>query len=184
MEENKKKKKIDEKDLVFHYSRSRRLENASETVRKLNQEGPRQRFSLVRPLTSSKPLVFLFISIILLCGISYLLTFFTGVKGDALFGGNALAISGFTFEGKTYISIKKTIKDQDNAYTGAVDIAVSPKDDRYESDPEKINVKAERVFFTLEPVEEFKMAAPFAADELIILLQSEKEIQKKTIKTK
>jgi hypothetical protein len=177
------KNHFDEKDIVFRYSRERRLERASETVRKLNEEGRKNSFSLFRPLTATKPLKFLFISIILLVLMMYLFSFLFGGRDEIAFGGNTINVSAFTFEGKTYLTINKKIKNKNNFYTGTVDLAISPDDALSdakieEGNPEEIEIHTERVFFTSENEEEFKMAIPFESEKLLILIQSEKEIQR------
>lgn len=183
-----KENQFDEKDIVFHYSRERRLEHASETVRKLNEEGKRHSFNLLRPLTATKPLAFLFFSIIVLVAIMYLFSFLFGGRDEIVFGGNTIQISAFTFEGKTYLTLNKKLKDKHNFYTGTVDLAISPSDaspgDNTESNlPENIEIKTERIFFTSDAEENFKMAIPFEAAKLLILIQSEKEIQRLTVIT-
>ncbi len=181
---DKDDRKFDERDLVFRYSRERRMDSASETVRKLNEEGPKRRFNLIKPLTATKPLTFLFISIVLLSVMVYFISFISGSRDETAFGGNTIKISAFTFEGKTYVTVNKKIKNKNSHYLGMVDLAFSPKEDRKEQDPNKIEVKTERIFFTSEPEEDFKMALPFETEQLVILMQSEKEIQKLNVKTK
>lgn len=180
---DKDNKQIDEKDIIFRYSRERRLEHASETVKKLNEESKKQPFNLFRPLTATKPLAFLFISIVVLSALLYMLSFLFGSKDEIVFGGNTIAVSAFTFEGKTYLTLNKKIKNKDDFYTGVLDLAVSPGGSGEKVLQEEIDIKTERFFFTSEAEEIFKMAVPFEAGELLILMQSEKEIQKLTVKT-
>ncbi len=181
---DKDNRQFDEKDIVFHYSRERRLAGASETVRKLNEENKKYSFNLLRPLTATKPLAFLFVSIIVLSAILYLFSIIFGGKREIVFGGNTITVSAFTFEGKTYLTLKKHIKNKNNFYTGTIDLAVSPNDNEMEEQsPEEMKIHTARIFFTADSEEEFKMAVPFEAEKLIILIQSEKEIQKLNIIT-
>jgi hypothetical protein len=174
---------IDERDLVFRYSRERRLENASETVKKLNEEGARKySFNLLRPLTSTKPLAFLFVSILVLTAMMYIFSFLFGGKKEVVLGGNTLTVSAFTFEGKTYLTLDKEIKNKNNFYTGSVDLAIS-SDDETEEPAEELEIHNERIFFTSDAEENFKMAIPFEADKLLILVQSEREIQELRVTT-
>jgi hypothetical protein len=179
---DKNNQSFDERDLVFRYSRERRLENASETVKKLNQESRKYSFNLLRPLTSTKPLAFLFVSILVLVAMMYIFSFLFGGKNEVVFGGNTVNVSAFTFEGKTYLTLNKEIKNKHNFYTGTVDLAISSAD-KTEALPEDIPVHTARIFFTSESKEDFKMAIPFEAERLLILIQSEKEIQKLNVIT-
>jgi hypothetical protein len=183
---------FDEKDIVFRYSRERRLEHASESVKKLNEEGKKHSFNLIRPLTATRPLTFLFVSIIVLVALMYIFAFLSGGKKEIVFGGNTINVSAFTFEGKTYLTLSKTIKNEDNFYTGTVDLAISPDESLLnDASPENedaehaenIEIHTERIFFTSENEEDFKMAIPFEAEQLLILIQSEKEIQKLNVIT-
>jgi hypothetical protein len=184
---------FDEKDIVFRYSRERRLERASETVKKINEEGKKFSFSLFRPLTATKPLSFLFASIVVLVAVMLLFSYLFGSKKETVFGGNSISVSAFTFEGKTYLTLNKKIHDKNNFYTGTVDLAVSPENASQgdaspgdasqggkppgDTSPEII-IENERIFFTSEDEEIFKMALPFEAERLLILIQGEKEMQR------
>jgi hypothetical protein len=151
-------------DLVFYYSRAGRLERASAAVRALNDDTPVKRPGLIRTLTSSRPNILLFISIIII-SVFFIATSIL-MPGDELkLGGNTLSFSAFRYQGSTVLIIKKTIGDK-RAYTGAVDVAVSP----FDKAETAAAVAAERIYFTLEKKEEFRLSFPFEAPELLILL--------------
>ncbi|MDR2900940.1 MAG: hypothetical protein LBV20_05430 [Treponema sp.] len=179
---NDDNQQFNERDLVFRYSRERRLEHASEAVKQLNVDGRKYSFNLLRPLTATKSLTFLFVSIIVLVAIMYLVAFFFGSKDEIVFGGNTINVSAFTFEGKTYLTLDKKIKTKESFYTGTVDLAVS-SNDNIDPPPKEMIIHTERIFFTLEDEEAFKMAIPFEAKQLLILIQSEKEIQRLNVIT-
>jgi hypothetical protein len=194
---DKDNQSFDEKNIVFRYSRERRLANASETVRKLSEEGKKHSFNLLRPLTATKSLTFLFVSIIVLLVLMYIISFFFGVKKEIVLGGNSINVSAFTFEGKTYLTLNKKIQNKNDFYTGTIDLAISPSDNSPdeaspddtssddastddnapEQSSDEIKIHTGRIFFTSEPDEDFKMAIPFEAERLLILIQSEKEMQ-------
>lgn len=180
----KNNQSFDEREIVFHYSRERRLANASETVRELNKEGRKHSFNLLRPLTATKPLAFMFMSIIILFGVMLIFSFLFGGKKETVLGGNIINVSAFTFEGKTYLTVNKKIQDKKNFYTGTVDLAFSPVINGNEQHPDEIEIETSRIYFTFESEEDFKMALPFEAEKLLILLQSEKEIQRLTVTAK
>jgi hypothetical protein len=60
-------------DLVFHYSRERRLSRASPRVRALYENTPKPRFGLFSSLVDTKPKAMLFAAIVLICLIILLL---------------------------------------------------------------------------------------------------------------
>jgi hypothetical protein len=170
-----------DRDLVFYYSRARRLERASPAVRELNDMTPGKRPTLLRSLTATKAHTMLFISIVIISVVALAVSMFTP-GNDTTLGGNAVAFSAFRYQGSTILIIKKTVKKEKDLYTGAVDVAVSkaaaPKEPAGD-----MPIAAQRIFFTLAPQEEYRIAVPFEADELIILLGVEEKYAKLRIKT-
>jgi hypothetical protein len=173
--------KLADRDLVFYYSRSRRLERASAAVRALNDETPGKRPNLFRTLTATKAHTMLFISIVLLSVMVLIASLFTP-RRDTVLGGNALNFSAFRYQGSTVVIIKKTVKNEKNPYTGAVDMAVS-RPAGPEEPAADIPIAARRIFFTLEPNEEYRVALPFEAPELVILMRAEENHARLRIKT-
>jgi hypothetical protein len=110
-----------------------------------------------------------------------LVSFFTSSDRGLTLGGNTLTLSALRFQGQTYLVLKKTCQEDDRAYTGAVDVAVSiPLSGKEgEEDPP---IDARRIFFSLKPEEEFRFSVPFEAPELLLLVQSETE--QKTLRVK
>ncbi|MDR3168120.1 MAG: hypothetical protein LBT93_09255 [Treponema sp.] len=164
----------DNQEVVYHYSRARRLARASETVRALNDETPAPRPNLFRTLTATKPLVFLFISIVMMVVFISLISLMTASERVITLGGNTLTVDALRFQGLTYLAIKKTCKKDDQVYTGAVDVAVSPVlsgEGTGESPP----ISGRRIFFSLNSEEEFRFSLPFEATELLILIQTERD---------
>jgi hypothetical protein len=172
----------DNREAVYHYSRDHRLARASEAVRALNDETPPPRPNLFRTLTATKPLALLFITIIIMVVFVSLVTTLTASAGRGItLGGNTLTVSALRFQGTTYLAIKKTCKEDDRAYTGAVDVAVSIVQSGTETS-ESPPIAVRRIFFSLSPEEEFRFSVPFEAPELLFLVQSETE--QRTFKVK
>ncbi|MDR2101159.1 MAG: hypothetical protein LBP43_01150 [Treponema sp.] len=163
----------DKREVVYYYSRAHRLDRASEAVRTLNDETPASRPNLFRTLTATKPLAILFISIIMVVVFISLASILTGSNGTITLGGNTLTVNALRFQGLTYLVIKKT-GNEDRAYTGAVDVAVSPALSGGETG-ENSPISGKRIFFSLNPEEEFRFSLPFEAPELLILIQTERE---------
>jgi hypothetical protein len=176
-------------NMVFYYNRENRLAKAPQAVRDLYKEQPKQKFSLFRPLLSSKPLTLMFISIVILC-LVILAVSNMGLLGDSyVLDGNQLSVRAVKFEGTIIVMVDKTIKkngmarffDSDPAYTGPVDIAVQPliKNDVF-FEPDDIFLH--RIFFTLEPQEYYRFSIPFFTEELALVFKSEKGTLTLTVK--
>lgn len=170
-------------DIVFHYSRERRLARASQAVRDLYDTSPSSRPTLYKALTGgTRSGAMLLITIVI---VSFVLMFLSrGIKasGGAKLAGNTLTVSAMSFpahEGKdeastAYIAALKKA-DSERAYTGPVDVAVSI----YQKEGgtgEDMPIAARRIFFTLEPEEDFRFSVPFTGPELILVFRAEEEL--------
>ncbi|MDR3356661.1 MAG: hypothetical protein LBO04_05670 [Spirochaetaceae bacterium] len=69
---------IGERDLVFHYSREKRLEKASRRVRSLYEDLPRRRFGIFTSLADTKAKATLLIIIVAVCLLALFLPFLRG----------------------------------------------------------------------------------------------------------
>jgi hypothetical protein len=161
-----------EENLTFYYNRERRLEKAPQEVKDLYAEKKTDnRFNLLRPLVADKPRAMVFFTIILVCAMIVLISLVNRYGVYYSLEGNKIEISGTRFEGATIVVLTKTVKkNKDHAYTGAVDIAVSYPVGGGEDYP----VFYHRVFFSMEPVEEYRFAVPFDSSEQLLVLQTEK----------
>ena len=163
--------------LTFHYSRERRLANAPEEVQNLYKEQKKSRFALFGVLVADRPRKILFFMIIFLCVLLLALSALGFFDNSHNLDGNRIEVTGTIYEGNTIISLKKTAVNAD-AYTGAVDIAVSPITGEAGG---QYHVYPHRVFFTLEREERYRFAVPFDSPELGIVLQTEKSASQFTI---
>jgi hypothetical protein len=158
-------------ELVFYYNRDRRLEKAPQAVKELYEEKKQNRFSLIKPLVADKPRAFVFFSIIIICVFIILFSIMGYLDGSYSLDENRILIKGTRFEGTTIIILKKTVKKGVNsAYTGAVDIVVSP----VTAEEENYQIETFRYFFTNEPIQECRFVVPFDVPELSVILQTEK----------
>jgi hypothetical protein len=161
-----------DREVVFYYNRERRLERASAAVRELNKPGPPMRGGPIRALTATKPLTILFLTVVLLVIMSLVMSYRAPVRGGKTLGGNTIRASATVSEGSSFVTFKKTIASKENPYTGAVDIAVSSVlTSQEKQEGIQAPISAQRVFFTLEKEEEYRLAVPFTAEELLILMQ-------------
>jgi len=102
------KPEVDEdREIVFHYSRSARLAKASERVRQLADEGKQRKPTLFGTLTATKPLAFLFLAIIMLSVTAAVMGFLLPPENRIEIAGNRFTVSAFRYQGSTYVVIKK-----------------------------------------------------------------------------
>jgi len=164
--------------LIFYYNREKRLANAPKEVQDLYKEQKKNRFGFLGSLVADKPRRMLFIIIILLCLAIFTLSRMGYFDMTYVLDGNTIDIKGTYFEDMTIVNLKKTAKNAD-AYTGAVDIVISPI---VLNEEEQFPVYSHRVFFTLEKEEGYRFAVPFSDDELLMVLQNEKSTLQLKIK--
>jgi hypothetical protein len=160
--------------LTYYYSREHRLAKAPQSVRDLYNGQPPKRGGLLRSLLNSKPKAMMFASIVIMCvAILFLSTF--GYTGSAYeLDGNKLSVQAVKFEGAVIVAVRKTISKGfagrfSSPYTGAVNIAVTAPDTLPE------DVFYHRIFFTLEPQEQYRFSVPFDSDELTFIFQTERK---------
>jgi hypothetical protein len=186
------KESADEEQLVFYYNREERLAKAPQVVRDLykKEEAPR-RFGLFRSLVSTRPRAMMFGSIVMICAAILVLSIL-GYTSDAHdLDGNRVAIQAVRFEGAVIVTLKKTVQTglfAREPYTGAVDIAVSPAARAGpaagggEGEAALPPVFIHRVFFTLEPAEEYRFAVPVDSGELVLVFHTEQKMLSVTIR--
>jgi hypothetical protein len=182
------------RDTVFHYSRERRLARAPRAVRDLYDTSPASRPTLFKALTGgSRAGAMLLITIVIT---SFVLMFLSrGLKesGGARLGENRIDVSALSFPARenetpdmsdesavTYIALSKKANSE-KAYTGTVDIAVSI----YQKEAgavENTPIATHRVFFTIEPEEDFRFSVPFTGPELILVFRAEDELASLRVK--
>jgi hypothetical protein len=160
-----------EEELNFHYNRERRLAKAPQNVRDLYNNKPGPRFSLLRPLVADRPRRIIFFTIVVLCLVIFVFSFLGLFGRTYSLDGNNLAITGTGYDGVTIIVIRKNNESRMTAYTGAVDITVSPV---LTVPGEDFPVFFHRIFFTLEQEEVYRFTVPFDAPELLVLIQTER----------
>jgi hypothetical protein len=155
---------IDDDRFVFYYSRERRLKRASPLVREFNEAAAPRKSNLFRTLTATRPLQFMFISVVTICVAIIIVSFFMASENTRVLGNNTVMVSVTAAGGKSYITVKKTAKT-DGAYSGAVDIAVSLKGEN-----QLIDVR--RIYFTPETEEVFRFSVPFTGGKMLLLFEA------------
>jgi hypothetical protein len=198
--------KVQTAEVVYHYNRERRLEKSSKAVRDLYTEPPRRRFGFLHALTGTRPNAMLFGTIVFLCAVMLIFSYF-GLAGDSReLDGNLLSVNGKNYEGTVLIEVKKTQKKDRfsrrlKAYTGAVDITAFPpaKSGKAHQPSPQPSVREHRqgspleqnlqpsaifrhkIFFTNEQAEHYFFTVPFEQSELAFIFQTEKKTLTMTI---
>jgi hypothetical protein len=169
-----------DRDIVFCYSRERRLARAPQAVRDLYDTSPASRPTLYKALTGGTRAGAILLITIVMVSFVLLILSRRGPResGGVKFAGNIVAVSAMSFpagdgeaEASYIAAVKKT--DSERAYTGPVDVAVSIFQKEGGDD---MPIAARRIFFTLEPEEEFRFSVPFTGPELILVFRAEEEL--------
>lgn len=162
--------------MTFYYSRERRLERASESVQRLNSQTHQRPPNFFKALTSSRASAFLLLAILMLVLTFGIITFLGILQNRAVFLGNSMELSALRFKGSTYTVIKKTVKSQ-KPYVGPVDLAIRG------ASPPGGPVSIQRIVFSNDKTEEFRLALGGEWETLVVILQaqgSKVELQCKT----
>jgi len=171
---------VPQEGLPFYYNREHRLAKAPKDVQDLYKEKKPNRFGLITVLIADRPRKILFFSIIVICVMIWLLGLLGYFDLSYTLDGNKIKISASDFEGTTIVVVNKTIKNKNkNPYTGVVDIAISVSAQTENNSP----VFYHKIFFSLEKEERYSFAVPFESNELLMVLQTEKNTLKIKINT-
>jgi hypothetical protein len=169
-----------EGELVFYYSREKRLEKAFRRVRALYEESAPPKFNLLRPLTATKPLTMLFATVLILSAISAIVAFSGIAGGSYKFQGNSITVDAQRYQGTVLVTVqKKPDREGQTAGGGLTDILVSIVQGRGGEAG-----FSHRLAFKSGKEEEFLMVVPFDSPELIFRLQGESELLEFKVKTK
>jgi len=149
--------------ITYYYSREERLKKAPKSVRDYyNSPKPRKR-GFFGIFTSTKPLTFLFLSVVTLCVAVIMLSNFLNKEGVRSLGNNTVSVSAIGAGENSYVTVKKT--NPGDAYSGAVDVAVSLPG---EGNP----IYTERIYFGVEEEELFRLRIPFRGKKLVIVMEA------------
>jgi hypothetical protein len=158
-------------ELVFRYSRERRLARAPKKVQELYRPSPKKKFGFFRSLVATRSLATLFGSIMVLSVITVIMVIYGGAENSKIIEGNRVAVTAMRYQGSTFMVLNKHRKDEKGAWTGPVDMAVSPA--VREGEGGDLPVFSNRLLFSLKREEEFRFSVPFEAAEFLIVLQNE-----------
>ena len=168
-----------DRDIVYYYSRERRLSRASQTVRDFDDHTPAKQ-SAVKKFFGNRGNFLIFISILMICIMAYLTNQFSGSgNNEFILGNNRISVTITQEETINFFSLVKTIPNNASVYTGTVDIAISPV--RSGNDGEEPPVMTHRIFFTYNITERFMVSLPFDGASFIVVMQTENETLVRTV---
>ena len=159
----------EKRDPVFYYSRERRLQRASETVRNSYREEKKKRGIL--GLLGSKGNVLIFICIILIIGMASLGNYITKRNQGIQLEGNNLSLSLIHEGDELVLGLLKTVPGRGEFYIGEVEILVSPA----AAEINESEVFAHRIFFSPVDSETFILPLPFDGDDFFVILRTSNE---------
>jgi len=167
-----------EKEPVFYYSREHRLERASAAVRELYDDTPKKR-SIIKNIFGSRGNVMTFIMIVITCFMLSYVSKYSQAGKDVKLGGNTVTMAVLKEDDVLILDIAKQSPNKGLAYTGEVEIAISPVG---ETQP----VFFHRVVFNHAGYENFQISLPFdtAEKEFILLLRTADEQKSVKLKVK
>ncbi len=113
---------ISEDGIVRHYSRERRLANASPEVRWLSRQYGAKRPGILGSLLATGPLRFMFFALLLFMAAGALLSFLAGREDSGLLGGQLYKAAAFRFGDTVYITVIRSSRDGE-AYQGPLSLA-------------------------------------------------------------
>ncbi|MCL2094306.1 MAG: hypothetical protein FWH12_08975 [Treponema sp.] len=162
-------KEEDPQENLNYYSRERRLDKASPTVRAIYDPQGRRRAG---GIFGSRTNIIMFATIFLIMLI-YFLTSDLGGLGDAVVLGDNLINGALYQEGEAVIlELRKDQIRGREAYRGPVELSVSPVRTHAQSIPESLS---QRITFNEAPSELFRFTLPFEGESFLVNLRSPEE---------
>jgi len=161
-----------DRDLVFYYSRERRLSRAPAAVQELNS-GTVPKIKITNRLFGNRINLMLFIAILLICAVFGLSTQMTGTGRSAKLGRNTLTVGIMNEEGILMLDLEKKAPKGGGGYTGEVDIAVSPvmEKPREGETRELPEMFTHRIILTEKDNEFYRISIPFDGNDFLVLLR-------------
>jgi hypothetical protein len=161
--------------LVYYYSREHRLSRASRAVRELNSGGRRP--GLLYAFTASRAHVILSASILIISAFIIIASIATRESNALTLGNNSVTVSAVRYEEGIFLALNKKSPRNGEAYSGVVDMAVSPVLEKSEKGTGggEIPIFTYRIFFSLTEEEEYLIPLPFEGNGFFIIFQTSEE---------
>jgi len=177
-----------EKEPVFYYSREHRLSKASSAVRDLydNKSG---KMSVAKRIFGTRGNVMTFVMIIICCLMITFVSKYSRAMPDVKLGGNTVTMAILKEGDAQILGITKQSPKTGVAYSGEVEIAVTPakiKSESKSAESQTPYVFLHRVYFSQAGYDSFQIALPFDINEneFILLLKTADEQKSVKLRSK
>lgn len=151
--------------LHFHYSRSERLEGASEQVRELNENPRGSRPGLLKTLLPNRASAFLFLAIIMLASTMFV-TRLLDKTGSSRLAGHILSVKALAVDKTIHLVITRNNPDR-KALPLLVSLSI-------QGQPEGTQL-ARELLFSHEEEEQYRISFDAPSESLILLFASTDE---------
>jgi len=164
-----------EKEPVFYYSREHRLERAPPSVRELYSD-EFGKMSVTKRIFGARGNVMTFIMIVITFFMVSFLSKYSQASTNVKLGGNTVTMAILKEEDAMILDIVKQVPKTGPAYSGEVEIAVSPAVSKFNEGETPI-VFYHRVYFAQAGYENFQISLPFdiGENEFILILRTTDE---------
>ena len=168
-----------EREPVYYYSREHRLSRASSAVRDL-YDSKSVKMGVAKRLFGNRSNAMIFIMVIITFAMLNFLSRYTQAKTSVKLGGNTVTMAILKYEDAQILEIVKQGPRTGVAYSGEIEIAMSPAKVKPESklnEGETPPVFFHSVYFTQAGYDSFQISLPFDINEneFILLLKTADE---------
>jgi hypothetical protein len=98
----------DKGQVVYYYDRASRMEKAGPGARFINERYGAKRPGILRSLTATRSLRYLFFSLIFMLVAVMVVGYVQGTRNSGSVAGNSLSVAALWFEGHVYVTVKRT----------------------------------------------------------------------------
>jgi hypothetical protein len=184
--------KID-REIVYYYSREKRLNRASPSVSDLNEVKPKQKGSSSSVFPRRSNLI-TFVTIIMIFVMFNVISRLSREAPNVLLGGNRIEAKIFREEGSQVLEIIKSLPKEGEFYTGYVDIIVSPVEKKLKKgevppeepavDPPVPKKFLHRINFNAVDTETYRVSLPFEENDFYVIFLNPGEQKSLRVKTR
>jgi hypothetical protein len=121
------REKDDKKNLQYYYKREERLDRAGPYARFAESLHNRKRPGLIKTLTATRSLSFLFFTLTLIVAGSLIVNWVSGSRDKAVMGGYGYSLDALWFEGDVYLTVVRA-RARGAEIPGTVELALTVGD--------------------------------------------------------
>ena len=172
-----------DQEIVYYYSREKRLERASPQVRALNDYKNKQKENGPSGFLS-RPNIMPLISIVMIFIMFTIISRLSREDTSVLLGGNRIDVKIYKEEGLLILELLKKFPIEGEFYTGDVDIIVSPVLKKGEEPSKALKEFHHRVSFNAVDSENYVVSLPFEENDFYVILINPNEQKSLRIRAK